>query len=139
MDFETVKAHLRRTPWGEFPDVVLHADEPVVKKHPLYAAAKQGDSTAAEGLVLDAATLGAVDRISALMGDAKPQLLAVHALETDGMNAIPRVFARTLAKMLDLPLASGIVQINRVTHTGADGYHRLAFPALFGGAVQPGD
>jgi hypothetical protein len=28
-----------------------------------------------------------------------------------------------------------VIQINRVTHTGATGYHRLAFPAIFEGEV----
>src|SRR3982750_1646622 len=135
MDLGTVKTHLRRTPWGDFPDVVIHADELFIKKHPLYGPAKGGDDKAAETLALEASTLGALDRISAIVGDSKPELLAVHALETVGVNAIPRVFARILSKMLDLPVASGIIQMNRVTHTGADGYHRLAFPALFEGHV----
>lgn len=26
--------HLRRTDWGHFPDVVIHAEESSVKKHP---------------------------------------------------------------------------------------------------------
>lgn len=30
----------------------------------------------------------------------------------------------------------GVIQINRVVHTGADGYHRLALPALFDGEVK---
>jgi hypothetical protein len=49
------------------------------------------------------------------------------------------VFARTiLSRVLDLPVAGGIIQINRVSHTGADGYRRLASPALFDGPVQTG-
>jgi hypoxanthine phosphoribosyltransferase len=52
------------------------------------------------------------------------------------MNVIPRVFARVLSKALDLTSANNIIQINRVSHTGADGYHRLAFPPLFGGEVK---
>jgi hypothetical protein len=94
--------------------VVIHADEPFVKKTPLYAPAKEGDARTAETLVLEASTLDALDRISAVVGDSKPELLAVHALETKGVNSIPRVFARIIAKMLDLPVASGIIQINRV-------------------------
>jgi hypothetical protein len=42
-----------------------------------------------------------------------------------------------LSQLLDLPVASGIIQINRVTQPGATGYHRLAFPAIFGGSVAP--
>jgi hypothetical protein len=41
--------------------------------------------------------------------------------------------------MLGLPTANGVLQINLVTHTGADGYHRLARPALFDGEVNAGE
>ena len=128
--------HLHRTEWRDFPDVIIHAEESLVKKHPLYAPAKGGDVKAAEGLVLEASTIGALDKLSALIGDKRPHLLAVHALETEGANAIPRTFARILSKILSLPVAKGVIQINRVSHTGADGYSRLAFPALFGGDVK---
>lgn len=47
------------------------------------------------------------------------------------------VFARRLSSLFDVPVARGIIQINRVSHTGADGYHRLASPALFDGKVEP--
>lgn len=133
---KNILLYLRRTEWGDFPDVVIHSDESVVKKHSLYTAAKTGNATAAQSLALETATIGALDKISALIGERRPHLLAVHALETEGANAIPRVFARLLSKMLDLPLAYGIIQINRVSHTGADGYHRLALPALFDGEVE---
>jgi hypothetical protein len=131
-----VQQHLRRTEWNDFPDVIIHAEESLVKKHPLYAPAKGGDVKAAEGLVLEVTTIGALDKISALIGAKRPHLLAVHALETEGANAIPRTFARILSKILDLPIAKGVIQINRVVHTGADGYSRLALPALFDGEVK---
>jgi hypoxanthine-guanine phosphoribosyltransferase len=131
-----VQQHLRRTEWDDFPDVIIHAEESLVKKHPLYAPAKGGDVKAAEGLALEVTTIGALDKISALIGAKRPHLLAVHALETEGANAIPRTFARILSKMLDLPIAKGVIQINRVVHTGADGYRRLALPALFDGEVK---
>lgn len=35
---------LPRTVWGEFPDVFIHADERIVKRHPDYLAAKTGFS-----------------------------------------------------------------------------------------------
>ncbi|MGH9840397.1 MAG: phosphoribosyltransferase [Blastocatellia bacterium] len=136
---KVIQAHLRRTAWGDFPDVIIHADESIVKKHSLYPSAKQGNSDDAEALVLETCTLGALDRISALVGQSRPFLLAVNALESEGVNVIPRVLARFLSKILDLPLANGVLQINRVTHTGADGYHRLALPALFDGEVREGE
>jgi len=136
---KVIQAHLRRTEWGDFPDVIIHADESLVKKHSLYPPAKQGNYDAAEALVLETCTIGALDRISTLLGESRPFLLAVNALETEGVNVIPRVLARFLSKILDLPLANGFLQINRVTHTGADGYHRLALPALFDGEVREGE
>lgn len=105
----------------------------------MYAAAQGGAALAAEGLVLEMTTLEAMDRISSELVNYQPCLLAVQAQETEGANVIPRVFAQILAKTLALPLATGIIQINRVGHTGADGYHRLAFPALYGGLVLPGE
>jgi hypothetical protein len=41
-----------RTPWGNFPDVLIHASESAVKQHPAYLAAKSGDDNAATDLVM---------------------------------------------------------------------------------------
>lgn len=90
----------------------------------------------AKDLVLETTTIGTLDRISAIIGGKRPHLLAVHALETEGANAIPGALAQPLSMMIELPLANGIIQINRVSHTGAGGYHRLASPALFDGMVN---
>jgi hypothetical protein len=133
---ELIQQHLRRTDWGNFPDVVIHAEEALVKKHPRYAVAKAGDVYAAKDLVLQTLANEALDRIRAIIGGGQPHLLAIHALETDGANAIPGALSQVLSKLLRLPLANGIIQINRVSHTGASGYYRLAFPALFDGPVN---
>ena len=42
-----------RTPWGNFPDVLIHAGESAVKQHPAYKAAKAGDGRSATALVND--------------------------------------------------------------------------------------
>ncbi len=42
-----------RTPWGEFPDVLIHQRIPTVQAHAQYRAAKDGDITAAQRLVDD--------------------------------------------------------------------------------------
>lgn len=131
-----IQQFLRRTDWDNFPDVVIHAEESAVKKHPQYAAAKNGDAQAAHQLVSETATFSAYSQIGLLLGARRPHLLAVHALETEGMNVIPGVLARLLAKAYGLAMAEGVLQINRVTHTGASGYHRLAFPALFAGPIE---
>lgn len=133
------RQYLKRTDWGRFPDVVILSEERFVKKHPLYASAKEGDPRTAEGLVDDVLTTDDLSQVQQIMGAARPFLLPVHALETEGMNVIPRVFARTLSRVFDLPVYSGVIQTNRVAHTGASGYHRLAFPAIFDGNVTPAD
>lgn len=139
MEIAEIRRHLRRTNWEEFPDVYIYAEVPFVKGHPRYSSAKAGDPIAADALIDDILAPGSLDEIRLALGASRPTLLAVHAVETAGMNAIPRAFARSLSKALDLPVASGIIQINRVSHTGATGYHRLAFPPVFHGAVEMGE
>jgi hypothetical protein len=137
MTFEDIRQHLRRTEWGDFPDVVIvNPYVRRVKNHPLYASSKEGDARAAEGFIEDVVATDTIDQLTTMLRGASLTLLAVHALESEGMNAIPRVFARWLSSKTGLPVASGIIQINRVTHTGADGYHRLAFPAVFNGDLH---
>jgi hypothetical protein len=62
-------------------------------------------------------------------------LVAVHAFEGPVVNAIPAAMADWLAGRFNADLDRSIVQINRVGHTGADGWHRLANQALFDGFV----
>ena len=90
-------------------------------------------------LYLETVRANGLEQIAALLGQQKPHLLAVQAFEAEGMNVIPRVLAETVASKLGLRLAESIVQINRVSHTGSSGYQRLAYPALFGGTVEPGE
>ncbi|MDO8414312.1 MAG: phosphoribosyltransferase, partial [Gallionellaceae bacterium] len=58
--------------------------------------------------------------------------------EQNGVNAIPEVFADELAQRLGWEVDGGVVQVNVVSHTGADGFSRLARQAEFDGVVQSG-
>lgn len=124
-----------RTPWTDFPDVLIHADESRVKQHAVYLSAKSGDAVAALALVmlvLDGA------QISALRDMAKgeqPILVSAHAYERGGVNAIPEVLADVLAENLGWPVDAGVVQTNIVSHTGANGFSRLARQAAFSGPI----
>jgi len=51
-----------RIPMYSFPDVVLHAEELPVKKHPQYQAAKSGDIEAAGSLVSQFVSPGGLQR-----------------------------------------------------------------------------
>lgn len=124
-----------RRPWGNFPDVLIHATESRVKQHPAYAAAKSGDAGAALDLVREVFDDALPDRLIALVGDRQPMLVSAHAYEREGVNAIPEVLADVMAAKLGWRVDGGVVQINVVTHTGADGFARLARQPAFDGAV----
>ena len=72
------------------------------------------------------------------LGVGVPTLVSAHAYESDGVNAIPQAFAQLLGRQLVWPVDDGILQVNVVSHTGADGWARMARPAAFGGAVEAG-
>lgn len=127
-----------RTPWHGFPDVLIHAEERTVKGHPDYRAAKAGDVPAARRLVEAMLSERVAAALRAMVSDTKPLLTSVHAYEAVGINRIPAVFAEVLAERLGLRAEESVVQTNRTGHTGASGYHRLAYPALFDGEVELG-
>ena len=127
-----------RTPWGTFPDVLIHASESAVKQHPAYKAAKSGDDDAATDLVLDTFSIEKTLALEALAVGRTPTLVSAHAFEREGVNAIPEVFADQLGKVLGWPVDTGVVQVNVVSHTGANGFWRLARQAEFEGPVTPG-
>lgn len=127
-----------RTPWEAFPDVLIHAHESAVKQHPAYWAAKTGSGSAALSLVSDTMSEQANQRLLQLFPGRAPTLTSAHAYEKEGVNAIPEIFANELGKALGWPVDNGILQINAVGHTGADGFSRLARQARFAGIVQAG-
>jgi len=127
-----------RRPWDSFPDVLIHAAESRVKQHPAYPAAKSGDAAAALTLVRDVFDESLPARLRTLVGDRQPVLVSAHAYEREGVNAIPEVLADVMAEHLGWQVDSGVVQINVVTHTGADGFSRLARQPAFDGSVATG-
>ena len=127
-----------RRPWGDFPDVLIHAAESRIKQHPAYPAAKSGDAGAALDLVREVFDDALPDRLTALVGDRQPMLVSAHAYEREGVNAIPEVLADVVAARLCWRVDGGVVQTNVVTHTGADGFARLARQPAFDGAVTAG-
>lgn len=125
-----------RTPWRGFPDVLILATERAVKRHSEYAAAKGGDVASAKRLIVSVVGEEAHHAVEVALAGRVPILVAVHAVEAEGINRIPAVLAEALAERLALRAELNIVQINRVGHTGASGWHRLAFPPLFDGEVE---
>ena len=67
-----------------------------------------------------------VDALGLALEHCKPTFVSAHALEKEGVNAIPEALAEHLGHRLGWPVDSEIVQTNVVGHTGADGFTRLA-------------
>jgi hypothetical protein len=129
-----------RSPWpSEFPEVVVHSVLRARNTHPSYASAKSGDADAAHTLVEALLSEDDTERLAHLLVCKQPLLLPVTADEVAGFNAIPDAMAQSLALRLGLTVAAGkIIQLNKVGHTKADGWHRLVTPAKFGGDVIAG-
>ena len=128
---------IHRCPWGSFPAVWMHAEELAVKRHQNYPSAKAGDSDSAFRLVSALATDDVCQQLR-LRFPERPILVSAHAVERNGLNAIPEALAECLAERLDWPVDPGIIQTNIVGHTGADGFTRMARQAKFDGPVRRG-
>ena len=132
-----------RVPWEAFENVVLLAGETRTRQHPEYADAKAcHDTKAATNLVnslVDEAGIAAVRTlIATVSASGKPTLVSAHARERQGLNAIPAALAALLGERLRIPREATVVQTNIVSHTGADGYGRLARQACFDGHIEAG-
>lgn len=127
-----------RASWGDFPDVLIFAEEGAVKRHPEYLAAKTGEVSAAKRLAADLISAEAVASVVPLVAGHDAMLLPVHALEVGGVNRIPAAMAELLGERMGLEVEERIVQANTVGHTGASGWGRLARPAVFDGEVASG-
>jgi len=127
-----------RAPWGNFPDLVRNANLGDLSKQPEYTAAKAGDKAAALAIAERQLTTESVEQIRAIIGDRKPLVMPVRAVEASGTNMIPLAFATVLADRLGLEVGKGVGQADRVFRTDSGADHRLAFNPSFRGEVEPG-
>ena len=137
-----VMKHPPRSPWGDFADALILCSESETKQHPEYHSAKTSDPFAAVNLVeslVDEAGITAVRTlISEVSESGKPALTSASACEREGFNAIPSALTKLLSGRLGLKFNTNVIQTNIVSHTGADGYGRLARQAAFDAEVQTG-
>jgi len=124
-----------RFPLFSFPDVVIHAEEHSVRTHPAYKDAKTGDSDSAYELVHAFLSPSATESPSKQLAGRNVIIVAVHAVEREGVNAIPEAMADVLSARFNCKVDTEIVQTNIVSHTKADGFSRLARQPVFSGNV----
>jgi adenine/guanine phosphoribosyltransferase-like PRPP-binding protein len=129
-----------RIPWPtDFPDVVTHTAVAARDQYPQYQAAKAGDGLAAATLARDLINDRALAVLRQIIGERKPLLAPVAALESKGFNALPDALAEIISEKLGLPVEDGeLLQTNVVAHTRASGWHRIVTPPSFEGAVRAG-
>ena len=133
--------HPPRAAWKAFADAILLAGESRTRQHPEYPGAKAGDAVAAANLVysvVDEAGTARVRALSEVSESGQTLLVSAHAYERQGVNAIPAALAKLLNERLVIPFRITVVQVNIVSHTGADGYGRLARQPRFEGDVDKG-
>ena len=133
-------AFIPRSLWpADFPDVIIHGDVRARNAHPSYALAKSGNADAAKVLAEEMLSVKGTERLAQLSAGRSPILLPVTAEEVAGFNAIPDAMAHVLGLRLGLTVSTGaILQLSKVGHTKADGWHRLVTPAEFTGEVEAG-
>lgn len=127
-----------RAPWGDFPSIIRNGDLGELKAQPEYLAAKAGDKVAGLEIAQRLLRDDIIGEIRAQLGDRKPKILPVIAMEATGKNSIPLAFAALIAHKLGLELELGIGQVERVFRTDSGSDHRLVYNPRFSGEVEPG-
>lgn len=120
------------------PDVLIGSPLGAAQNHPDYAAAKGGDIQAALRLAKSLVNQELIAKVKDLIGDARPVITPVIAVEASGRNKIPRAAAELLAARLGLDTATSIGQRNSPKRTGMDGIDRLFASPVFDGEVVAG-
>lgn len=126
----------------KFPNVVVQrgpGSAVRIKDHPHYAGAKAGDIDSAMRVVNDVIDERAMAKLQKVIGDRKPEVVPVHAVESGGVNALPRAYAHEVADRFHLPVNNEIVQSNRAFRTGQGAAYRMRNRAEFAGNVNKGD
>ena len=76
--------------------------------------------------------------LRSLIGGRTPTIVAVHAEEAAGRNAIPQTYAKALSEELGLAYDRDIVQANSPQRTGKSALYRLQNRPTFEGPVEAG-
>lgn len=121
-----------------FPSCEILVSLDQLIRDPLRQKAKEGDVQAAHELLQRLRKKREGNTARELAKATKCIWLPVVSIEKSGHNVLPAVLAEYLSAATGHEVTNSILQINVAEHTGADGWHRLAHPALFDGKVQMG-
>jgi hypothetical protein len=125
------KPSVYRSPWRNFPDVIIQTNVTKLRSRLGYDQAKRGAGEAAFEVVRE---LIQPEKIPFAIDTIVP----IMQFDRDKPNALPIVYAAALAKHFDAYLETGIRQVNIVSHTVADAQTRILGQPMFIGTIQPG-
>jgi predicted amidophosphoribosyltransferase len=122
---------VRRSPWRDFPDVVVQTTVNKLRSRAAYGKAKQGVGEAA------------FEVIQELLKPEKIQfdfdaVVPVMQFDRAYPNALPIAYAIALAKHFESGLELDILQANVVSHTAADAETRILGQPVYIGKLQRG-
>ena len=122
----------------DLPDAIVGRALGDASKHPDYAAAKAGDTEAAARLVNDLVTPEMITKVRDALGDKKPIVVPVLAIESTGQNKIPLAVAHRVAAAFGLDVDYGIFQSVKAGRTSLTGLDRIFQQPEFDGTVRAG-
>lgn len=137
-----------RIPWpGEQPEVLVHRpairDEKGRWRQPVfddadYTAAKAGDHAAAGKLVEAHVNHAVLDALNGMLANRAASIVAAHAVEQAGRNAIPGALATYVAAATGVVFDIAVVQANRPFRTQASAVERIGRRVQFDGPIRSG-
>lgn len=137
-----------RIPWpGEQPEVLVH--RPAMRdakgrwRQPLfddtdYAAAKAGDHAAAGKLVEAHVNHAVLHALNDILANRVASIVAAHAVEQAGRNAIPGALATYVAVTTGVVFDIAVVQAKRPFRTQASAVERIGRRVQFDGPIRSG-
>ncbi|GAA5117112.1 phosphoribosyltransferase [Luteolibacter yonseiensis] len=123
----------------DIPNAIVAHDLGKAAKHPDYAAAKAGDPRAALRLARDLVTKQMRNDVAVLIGDSKPVIVPVIAMEAGGNNKIPHGVAIRIEESLGLQSTTDIIQSVKAHRSEKTALDRVFAQPSFSGPVKAGE
>lgn len=127
-----------RAGFQNIPDALVLNDLGSAMNHPAYDAAKKGNPRAALELARALVTPESMEKIKQQIGDSKPIIVPVLAIEESGRNMIPLGVAKTLKSQLGLETTEEIIQSVKAFRGGKSALDRVFAQSAFDGEVVSG-
>ncbi len=122
----------------DLPDAIIGRTLGDAGRHPDFPAAKAGNTNAAQRLVDDLVTSDVVSKVRDTLGDKRPTVVPVLAVESAGHNKIPLAAAHRLGAALGLDVDQNVYQSVKAKRTALSGLDRIFQQPEFDGTVEAG-